>query len=299
MPPGDTPQLTLLGTGTPAPVPHRAGASYLLALAHTTLLIDCGPGCVDRLVQKGVSLTTIDTVVFTHLHFDHCVDLARLILVRWDQAAGQCDELNIFGPAGTQHMIDRLIGDDGAFAADLAARTQHPVSQHVYEMRGGTLPRTRPAPRVTELRPGEAAEGDGWKLRSAAMVHAEPQLITLAYRIEAVGCAIVFGADTGPTPRLIELARDADVLIHMCHFYAKPDTDPREAASCSSHLDAVATARQARVATLVLTHIPPALERGDTLQRLLKDVQERCHCKVVLGSDLLSVPIPCQTDVAP
>ena len=53
------PVLTLLGTGTPAPLTHRAGSSYLLELAGEKLLIDCGPGSVRRLLETGVSPTEI------------------------------------------------------------------------------------------------------------------------------------------------------------------------------------------------------------------------------------------------
>ena len=194
------------------------------------------------------------------------------------------------GPPDTRHTVERLIGEDGAFAADIAARTEHSVSQHVYETRGGTLPRARPQPEVTELSPGDTAEGDGWSLRCAQMVHAEPQLVTLAYRIEAAGRSIVFGADTGPTPRLAELARGADVLIHMCHFFNRPDADPREAASCSGHLDAARTARDADVSRLVLTHIPPILEQDDTLTRMVEQVREVFPGEVIFGEDLLDVP---------
>ena len=53
-----TPKLTLLGTGTPSPLLHRAGSSYLLQLDNETLLFDCGPFCVRRLLEKGISPTS-------------------------------------------------------------------------------------------------------------------------------------------------------------------------------------------------------------------------------------------------
>ena len=73
------PVLTLLGTGTPAPLTHRAGSSYLLELAGEKLLIDCGPGSVRRLLETGVSPTEIAGLLLTHLHYDHCVDYAHFV----------------------------------------------------------------------------------------------------------------------------------------------------------------------------------------------------------------------------
>ena len=35
------PKLTLLGTGTPTPLPHRAGSGYLVTLDREMLMVDC------------------------------------------------------------------------------------------------------------------------------------------------------------------------------------------------------------------------------------------------------------------
>ena len=81
--------LTLLGTGTPAPLMHRAGSSYLVRFGNQALLFDCGPGSVRRLLRKGVSPTEITGLFLTHLHYDHCVDYGYLVLNRWDQGSGR------------------------------------------------------------------------------------------------------------------------------------------------------------------------------------------------------------------
>ena len=82
-------RLTLLGTGTPTPLLHRAGSSYLVALGEEMFLFDCGPGCVQRLLEKGVPSTRITHLFLTHLHYDHCVDYGYLVLSRWDQGCRQ------------------------------------------------------------------------------------------------------------------------------------------------------------------------------------------------------------------
>ena len=135
------PVLTLLGTGTPAPLTHRAGSSYLLELAGEKLLIDCGPEAVHRLLETGISPTEIAGLFLTHLHYDHCVDYAYFNLLRWDQGVGQIPELEVWGPAPLARMTESLLGAEGAFGPDLAARTEHPGSHFIYEMRGGTMPR--------------------------------------------------------------------------------------------------------------------------------------------------------------
>ena len=81
--------LTLIGTGTPAPLAHRAGSSYLAEVGGQKLLFDCGPGSVRRLLEKGERLTEIGHLFLTHLHYDHCVDYGYFTLTRWDQGVGR------------------------------------------------------------------------------------------------------------------------------------------------------------------------------------------------------------------
>ena len=219
--------LTLLGTGTPTPLLHRAGSSYLVTLGEEILLFDCGPGCVRRLLEKGVSPTRITHLFLTHLHYDHCVDYGYLVLSRWDQGVGKMPELSVYGPPNTERMTQLLFGESGVFGPDLAARTEHPGSHFIYEKRGGVLPRERPNPVVTEVGDGGVVECPDWRVKVAEVVHCQPQLTCLAYRLEAYGRSIVFGGDTAPTAKLTELAAGADVLVHMCHFINEVVTDPR------------------------------------------------------------------------
>jgi len=88
-------KLTLLGTGTPTPLLHRAGSGYLVTLDREMLLVDCGPGCGRRLLEAGVSPTQITSLLLTHLHYDHCVDYGYLVLSRWDQGCGKIPELQV------------------------------------------------------------------------------------------------------------------------------------------------------------------------------------------------------------
>ena len=98
----------------------------------------------------------------THLHYDHCVDYGYLVLNRWDQGSGKIPELEVFGPQPVARMTELLFGEEGVYGPDLAGRTRHPGSQFIYEMRGGVLPRKRPAPHVTEVVHGALVERGEW-----------------------------------------------------------------------------------------------------------------------------------------
>ena len=286
-----TNKLLLLGTGTPAPLVHRAGSSYLVQLGDETLLFDCGPGSARRLLEAGVNPAEIDNLFLTHLHYDHCVDFAYLVLARWDQGVGHIAELPVYGPAPVAQMTTRLFGDDGAFSPDLRARTEHPGSHFIYEARGGVMPRRPPQPRVFEVEHGSRIESEAWTLDVAEVVHVQPQLTCLAYRLTTGENTIVFGGDSAPVDRLTELARDADVLLHMCHFINGVVTDERLTCCCSGHLDAARTARDAGVRTLILVHITEQLETPGVQERVLHEIAEIFHGQVIFGRDLLDVPL--------
>ena len=283
--------LTLLGTGTPTPLVHRAGSSYLVTLDDEYLLFDCGPGCVRRLLRKGISPAQITSLFLTHLHYDHCVDYAYLILGRWDQGAGQIPDLSVFGPAPTQEMTNALFGSGGAFDPDLTSRTEHPGSHFIYEQRGGAMPRPRPTPCVTEVTDGMVIERPNWRIRVAEVIHVQPQLTCLAYRLEISGRTIVFGGDTAPIERLTQLAQGADVLLHMCHFINGVVTDPRLTECCSGHLDAARTACDAGVQTLVLVHLTEQMERPGIRERILAEAAQIFSGTIIWGEDLLNVPL--------
>ncbi len=264
--------LTLLGTGTPTPLVYRAGSSYLVTLDDEVLLFDCGPACVQRLLKKGVPPKQITRLFLTHLHYDHCADYGYLVVNRWDQDAGQSPELDVYGP-------------------DLAARTGRPGSQFIYEMRGGKLPRERPEPDVTEVAHGDIVEKGSWRLKVAEVAHAQPYLICFAYRLDTPGRSIVFGGDTAPTETLTELAKGADILLHMCHYVNGAVEDPRIRADCSGHLDAARTARDAGVNTLILVHITEQLERPGIRERVLYEAGEIFEGHIIFGEDLLDIPL--------
>ena len=284
-------RLTLLGTGTPTPSLERGGCSFLVEHDDDALLFDCGPGAVRRLLAAGVPPTRVTHLFLTHLHYDHCMDYAYLTLTRWDQGAGQIPDLRVYGPAGTARMTRLLFGEEGVYQADLAGRTLHPGSHLIYEHRGGKLPRQRPAPLVREVGADAAIEGRGWQARTAEMVHCQPYLASVAYRFESPEGSIVVTGDTAPNPQLVELARGANVLLHMCHFLNDVETDPRLTSSCSGHLDAARTAAAAGVETLVLIHLTEQIARPGIRERMVAEAAAVFSGTIILGEDLMEIPL--------
>ena len=48
-------KITILGCGTPTPVPEAYGSSWVVEAAGQKLLFDCGPATTHKLVKAGIA----------------------------------------------------------------------------------------------------------------------------------------------------------------------------------------------------------------------------------------------------
>ena len=284
-------RVTLLGTGTPTPSLKRMSSGYLVRIAGDVMLFDHGPGAYHRMMEAGVKATEVTHAVFSHLHYDHCLDYARLVLTRWDQGANRVPELKVIGPPGTAHLTDRLIGEDGAFGPDLRARTEHPLSVMVYAARGGVGPRPRPAPEVRELASGEVVESDHWRLTCASVRHVQPFLHCFGYRLETDDGVFVYSGDTGPCKAMERLARGADVLVNMCHYLSGTELGPEFAEGTMGHLELADLGAAAGVRNLVVSHVTEQMDVPGVRERILREMSERYAGNLFFGDDLMEIPL--------
>ncbi len=289
-------KITLLGTGTPTPTLRRMCSSYLLEIGQDKILFDHGFGSHYRLLEAGLRATDITHLFFSHLHYDHCGDYAHLLLTRWDQGAGKIPELEVFGPPPLAQMTRLLFARDGAFGPDLQARTENKCSLDIYQARGGVLPRRPPAPLITELSGNNmVVQRAPWKITAAGVVHFQPQLIPLGFRLESAQGIFAYSGDSGPSPAMRTLAQDCDVLIHMCHQLSGTALSPAFAQSCMGHLELAELGEQCGVKNLVLTHITEQLDRPGVRERVIAEMSKIYKGNLFFGEDLMEIPLAAPT----
>ncbi|HZP79794.1 MAG TPA: MBL fold metallo-hydrolase [Pseudolabrys sp.] len=281
----------VLGSGTPTPSLQRMCSGYLVQLGSRYIVFDHGFGAHHRLLELGVRATQVSHLFFTHLHYDHMGDYPRLLLTRWDQGGGRVPDLKVYGPPPLRHITERLFAEDGAFGPDLRARTSDQCSLDLYRARGGVGERKKPAPIVAELGETDVVKEDDWELRVAPVCHFAPYLNSYAYRLTYGGRSLVYSGDTGPTESLVRLAASCDVLIHMCHYLSGTAPSEAFARSCTGHLELAQMAREAKVRTLVLTHITEQIDRPGVRERVVGEMAEIFKGDILFGNDLLEVPI--------
>jgi ribonuclease Z len=284
-------KIRLLGTGTPTPSLKRVCSGHLVEIDDDVILLDHGFGAHHRLLEAGIPATRVTHMLFTHLHYDHFGDYARLVLTRWDQGSGRVPELKVYGPPPLKELSDRLLGDKGVFDPDLVARTSHGASLGLYEARGGVMPRKRPNPELTELRDHDVTKIGNWSLQTRVVSHFQPYLNSYGYRIESKAGSFVYSGDSGPIKSMFELARDCDVLLHMCHYIAGTNFNADFAGSCMSHMDLAELAQAANVRNVVLTHMTEQFDAPGVRERIIADMSKIYSGNLIFGEDLMTIPL--------
>jgi len=188
-------------------------------------------------------------------------------------------------------LTELVVGENGIFGPDLAARTELPMSQAVFVARGGTLPRAKPRPVVRELRSGETVDGGGFTVQARAIIHAQPVLECYGYRLEADGASFAYSGDAGPCKAMQQLAQDCDVLVHMCHFISGTALNPEFDKRNMGHLELAALGRDANVRNLVASHITEQMDVPGVKERLIREMAEIYRGNLFFGEDLMEIPV--------
>jgi ribonuclease BN (tRNA processing enzyme) len=217
-------KLTVLGSSGSTPTRTNPASGYLVEHDDTTLWMDAGTGTfmeLARLTDPG----TLDAVVISHMHVDHCSDLFGLYGYL---AYGPSDggPVPVFLPRGGAEMFANFTG----------ASTGH-VFHDVLAF--------------TEVASGDTTQVGPLSLAFGTSIHSVTANVT---RIEVAGRSLVYSGDAGPGGDLRDMAAGADVLLCEAKMSGVRDED-----TYAYHLTASETgeiASWAGVGHLVLTHLP-------------------------------------------
>jgi len=272
-------EITLLGTGSPIPDPHRAGPSTLVRAGDQVLLVDCGRGVLQRAAAVGVGAGAVSVLLLTHLHSDHITDLGDVITTRWVTSLGPVP-LTIVGPPGTAAVVDATLA---SLQLDIGYRLDH--HEDLTEA---------PLVEVHEHEQGLVWEQGGVRVTAAPTDH-RPVAPTIGFRIEHDGASVVLAGDTVPCAGLDELAAGAGALVHTVirKDLLEPIGLQRITDICDYHSsveEAAVTAAKAGVGTLVLTHYVPALVPGQEDEWRTRAAKE-FGGRIELGDDLHRVEV--------
>jgi ribonuclease BN (tRNA processing enzyme) len=306
------------------PVPGRGGIASALVVDQRVFIIDCGRGAPSAFAEAGLDFRRLEAVFLSHLHVDHTGDLTGMLLYPWGVRAGAdgapLPPVVVYGPARptvapagdatfrrqtTIHPEQPFPGVADLVENILAGNAYHlnvmPLDVHMPDP--GSLARAVEIP-VTPPTAGSPRDravvvDDGVVRVTAVPVthgHAHP---ALAYRFDTPDGSVVFSGDTTVNQDLIDLARDADILVHQVadlgYLERQGLTGPALQRMSALHTDVTevgGVAERARVGELILHHyLPPdrdAVSDAEWVERARKGFSG----KTVAGTDGLRRTLP-------
>jgi ribonuclease BN (tRNA processing enzyme) len=228
-------RITVLGGCGAWPTAGEACSGFLVEYDDFRLLVDVGYATFPRLLEA-TTAEELDAVLISHGHPDHCADLNPLLRAR-ALVADPPAALPVHAPRGALDAVLALdrpgMLDDAYLLREFDAGDRFEVGPFAVDTR--LLPHWVPnaGMRIT----AGAGAGDGG---------------VLAYT-----------GDSGPSPDVVALARDADLLIAEATF--PEQVPPDDARYLTSAEQAGRQAADAGVARLLLTHLWPGTDPDDAL----------------------------------
>jgi ribonuclease BN (tRNA processing enzyme) len=277
-------RLILLGTaGGPTPKVKSAAPAQAIVVGDRIYLIDAGDGVARQLALARLDIRQLRALFITHQHSDHNAGYGPLFLLGW--AANMREPVDVYGPPPLNEMTAKLL-DAYRYDSELRMKDE------------GRFPLVRLIRPHDITAAGKVFTDDRVRVTAALNDH-PPIQHSFAYRIDTADRSIVISGDTRYSENVVTLARDADVLVHEVlwrAFWERSDVPQPPSVVrhiLASHTDAADVGRvaaQARVKTLVLTHLVPTEgPNAPTDEQWLGAARKHFSGEVIVGRDLMEI----------
>jgi ribonuclease BN (tRNA processing enzyme) len=271
-------KLILLGTGTPFADPTKSGPSLAIVVNNTSYIVDCGPGVVRRAAEASklgfpsLEAAQLKTLFITHLHSDHTIGLADIILT--PAVLDRNAPIRIYGPVGSKKMTDDLMS---AYKEDIAIRINglekgDAIAYQVY---------------TNEIKEGQIYKDSNLTVTAFNVQHGQWDN-AFGFVFQTKDKKIVISGDCTYSENLIKYAKDCDILVHEVYSDAglKKRTQRWQDYHSSFHTSTYQLAdiaNKVKPKLLILNH---QLTFGTSLQSLLDELKLKYAGPVVNGADL-------------
>ncbi|WP_460447503.1 MBL fold metallo-hydrolase [Angustibacter aerolatus] len=228
-------RVTVVGCSGSVPGPGGPASCYLVEADDDAgrtwrVVLDLGNGSLGAL-QRHVDPVTLDGVLLSHLHADHCLDLCGLyVMVKHRPGVPAGVRVPVWGPTGTAERVARAYDTP-----------DHPGEVAVAEQLDCRAWRDREPVRVGPL--------------TVTPVRVHHPVEAYGLRVEAGGAVLAFTGDTDACEALSPLCTGADLVLADSAFVEGRDTV--EGIHLSGRRAGAAVTAAGGVRRLVLTHVPP------------------------------------------
>jgi len=247
-------KLIILGSSSAIAAENHQNAYMVFVGKTRTVLVDSPQNPLLRLLRVGVDYNDITDLVVTHFHPDHVSGIPLFLMDMW--LRGRTNPLAVYG---LDHALSRLEDLMDAFTWDKWPNF-FPVTFH-------RIPSKTYAPLLSS---------SDFDIYANEVQHMIP---TLGLRVECKESnkIVAYSCDTEPCNEVVQLARDADILIHEASGALMGHTSSQQAAEIAS---------QAGAKELYLIHYPT----GEFWQDgLIEDARKHFDGEVHLAEDLMEI----------
>ena len=238
-------RLVVVGCSGSVPGPSSAASCYLVEADGVgadgeprtwRIALDLGSGALGGL-QRHLDPMTLDAVLLSHLHADHCLDVCGLYVMLKHSPTGPQPRprVPVWGPAGTAGRLAR--------AYDLSPE-----------------PGMRREFAFAEWADGEPVEIGPFVVTPVRVNH---PVEAYGLRVEAGGQVLAYTGDTDTCDALKPLCHNASLLLADAAFV--DGRDESEGVHLSGRRAAEAAVNAGGVQRLVLTHLPPWNDRDEVV----------------------------------
>lgn len=193
-------ELTVIGCGDAFNSGGRHHTSFYVKSSSIGLLIDCGTGVCAGLKHNAISSNDVDLIVISHFHGDHYGGLPFFLL----EAAvlKRSKPLTIISPPGCREKVEQLLKLLYPGSSVLNKLTIH------FENYEDNITQTISDITISDI-----------NINAIPVIHNKATL-PHGLRINIGSKVISYSGDTEWTSALEVLAKDADLFICECNFYA-------------------------------------------------------------------------------
>ena len=207
----------------------------------TRFLLDCGASSLIAMRAQGIDPNSVDTILLTHFHGDHCAGVPFLLI---DAMLGSRRRrpLVVAGPPGTRERIGEM--REVLFPGSARMTPKFPLE-------------------FVDLRLNAVNRVGALQVTPYPALHT-PETVPTILRVETAGKVVTYTGDTDWTDALVPAAAGADLLICECYYYEKAIRMHMNYATLRAHRS------QLDARLLVLTHM------ADDMLAHVASIPERC-----------------------
>lgn len=249
------PRAIFLGTASAIPDEKHENTHFAVVGERQILLVDTPGSPIVRLRSAGIDPIQVTKIILTHFHPDHTHALPLLLMDMW--LLGRTIDLDLYGLAETLERAEKVL--------DAYGWKKWP---------GFFKVNFNPLLTTSNM---QVYEDDELIVMATPVCHLIP---TIGLRLESksTGKILAYSCDTEPCQAVIELACNADFLLHEVAGASKGHTSAEQAGAIAS---------QSKARNLYLIHYPV----GEKYQpeAWLKAAQEHFAGPVKLAQDLMEL----------